>query len=455
MNPAENPVNPDGAKVFRVSEIVRRARQLLEASTPLCWISGEVSNLTRAASGHLYFTLKDEAAQLRCTMWRNRGQLLPFQLAEGMRVDLRAQLTVYEPRGDMQLVVEHIRRSGLGALLEALMQLKARLEREGLFDPANRRPLPAMPAAIGIVTSPAAAALHDVLVTLKRRAPALQVAIYPTQVQGDGAGELIAAAIRLANRRARQDGIEALIVCRGGGSTEDLWAFNSEAVVRAIREGVLPVVSGVGHETDTTLCDFAADLRAATPTAAAEAISAGYVAQRERLPQLQRLLENAVSRRLAQAQQRLDLAERALRHPRERIAAGRARLDQLALRLRHRHEDALIRAERRLFAAQARLARHRPQTQGTATRLDALQQRLMRAGQANTRALSLRLDSLASQLAQLNPDAVLERGYAIVRQADGGIVRNAADLAVGDRIALTLARGSAAAEVLSVDSPEQ
>jgi exodeoxyribonuclease VII large subunit len=441
-----------GAIATPVSDFVRHIRRYLESGFPLGWVSGEVSNLVRAGSGHIYFTLKDSGGQLRCAMWRSKAQLLAFQLTEGMQIEVRAQVTVYEPRGDLQLSVENIRRAGLGNLFEAFMRLKARLEVEGLFANELKRALPKLPACIGIVTSPAAAALHDVLTTLRRRAPGLHVILYPTAVQGETAGEQIAQAILDASARSTHDGTQALLVCRGGGSMEDLWAFNHEAVVRAIRASSIPVVSGVGHETDTTLTDFAADVRAATPTAAAEVISAGLCELRGQLPRIARDLERAAMHRIAQHAQKLDMLERRLVHPRERLTRHRAMLDQLHLRLEHAamrgHEDRL----RQLHNLQSRLERRMPSVQSRQLVLDALHARLHAALRLGHAQRCDKLRTLASNLDHLNPQAVLQRGYAIVRDAEGKVVRDAATLAVGDELELLLATGRAATEVRGTSS---
>ncbi|HSD36528.1 MAG TPA: exodeoxyribonuclease VII large subunit [Rhodocyclaceae bacterium] len=436
-----------------VSDFVRHIRRHLENGFPLGWVSGEVSNLVRAGSGHIYFTLKDGGGQLRCAMWRNKAQLLAFQLTEGMQIEVRAQVTVYEPRGDLQLSVENIRRAGQGNLFEAFMRLKARLEAEGLFASELKRELPHLPQRIGIVTSPAAAALRDVLITLRRRAPGLEVILYPTLVQGDAAGEQIAQTILAASARSAIDSTQALILCRGGGSMEDLWAFNHEAVVRALRASTIPVVCGVGHETDTTLADFAADMRAATPTAAAEILSAGWFELQTRLPRLARDLTRAATRRLEQQAQKLDLLERRLVHPRERVARHRARLDQLALRLQHAARQGHFAAQRQLHSLQARLERRTPAALPYKLALDGLQARLVTATEHGHAQRAEKLRALTSSLSHLNPEAVLQRGYAIVRTEAGAVVRDAATLQVGEALELVLAAGRAAAEVRSTTNP--
>lgn len=430
-----------GAPVSSVSDFVLQIRRLIEAGIPLGWVAGEVSNLVRAASGHVYFSLKDERAQIRCTMWRNRAQLLPFQLQEGMHVEVRAQATVYEARGDLQLSVENIRRAGQGNLYEAFLRLKARLEAEGLFAVERKRPLPRFPHAVGIVTSPAAAALRDVLATLARRAPGIPLVIYPTPVQGDGAGEQVAAMIRMAGERAAQDGIEVLVVCRGGGSIEDLWAFNHEAVARAVVASPLPVISGVGHETDVTLIDFVADVRGATPTAAAELVSAGWNDLRGRVPELSSGLQRAMQWRLRQAGQRVDGLQHRLdqSHPKVRVAQGMERIAVLAERSRRAWRVREQRQSQRLSALQALLAAHAPRTGRLHERLAGDGQRLDKAMRWRLQALQQRIGGLAARLEGLNPDAVLARGYAIVRDDAGKILRDAQTLAEDDGLDIQLA----------------
>ncbi|GAB2905375.1 exodeoxyribonuclease VII large subunit [Uliginosibacterium flavum] len=435
------------APVSSVSDFVLQIRQLIEARIPLGWIAGEISNLVRAASGHIYFTLKDERAQIRCTMWRTKAQLLPFQLSEGMRVEVRAQATVYEARGDLQLSVDSIRRAGLGNLYEAFLRLKASLEAEGLFAAERKRALPELPHGIGLITSPAAAALHDVLTSLRRRAPGLRITLYPTPVQGDGAGERIAAAIRSASERAQKDGVELLIVCRGGGSIEDLWAFNHEAVARAIAGCAIPVISGVGHETDSTLADFAADLRAPTPTAAAEIASAGWYALRQRLPQLRNDLLRAGQRRLQQAGQRVDELQRRLSHPRARLARSAERLNNLQQRLRQAQQVRAFRLSTRVDALSARLSRYAPRTGPLQARLQACEQSLARSAAWRLTRAQQQLASLAARLEGLNPDAVLARGYAIVRNEAGEILRDATTVAENQRLEIQLAASRLKARV--------
>lgn len=294
---------PSRSEVLSVSALTRSVRDLLEHRYPLLWVAGEISNLTAARSGHLYFSLKDELAQVRCVMFRGRNQALDWSPQDGMKVEVQALLTLYEARGDFQLNVEAMRRAGVGALFEAFLRLREQLGKEGLFDPAAKRDLPRFPRAVGVVTSLHAAALHDVLTTLARRNPALSVIVYPVPVQGEGAAERIAAALRTAG--ARRD-CDVLILCRGGGSIEDLWSFNDEKVARAIRACPLPVVTGIGHEIDFTIADFAADRRAATPTAAAELVSPARKELAASIAGLAERLRACLARRLEDRAQQLD-----------------------------------------------------------------------------------------------------------------------------------------------------
>ncbi len=444
------PFAPAEPAVLTVSELNRLARRAIEGQIPSSWVAGEISNLTRAPSGHWYFTLKDAQASVRCAMFRNRSQFLDWQPREGDRVEVRAQATLYEPRGEFQLTVEFMRRAGLGALFEAFSRLKARLEQEGLFDPARKRPLPRHPGCIGVVTSPKAAALRDVLTTLARRWPAARVVLYPTPVQGEGAAAQIAAALRTAGERAE---CGVLLLVRGGGSIEDLWAFNEEAVARAVAACPIPVVCGVGHETDFTIADFAADLRAPTPTAAAQMATPDRSELAQHLARLRRRLGLTQRRRLETLAQRLDGLGRRLQHPATRIEARRRHLEQLGLRLRRALAARLQDAHRRRERLAARLQARRPETARRLQAVEHLRLRLQHSEQLRLRLLRERLAGLAGHLAHLNPDAVLARGYSIVRDERGAVVRDSAALAVGAEVDITLARGGAQARVSRVRAP--
>ena len=317
--------------IVTVTELNRRVRERIESGLPLMWVAGEISNFMLAASGHCYFSLKDANAQVRCVFFRHKSALIDWKPENGMQVEVRALPSLYEARGEFQLGVETMRRSGLGALFEAFERLKRKLEGEGLFEASRRRPVPQFPARIGVVTSPKAAALRDVLTTLRRRMPDIPVVIYPAPVQGEGAADKIAQAIRAASARAE---VDVLLVCRGGGSMEDLWSFNEEVVARAIVDCAMPVVSGVGHETDFTIADFVADARAPTPTAAAELVSPNRLDLVNRLRALAARLGRDVERSLGARTQHLDHLGKRLQHPGERIDGEARHVSHLASRLR-------------------------------------------------------------------------------------------------------------------------
>lgn len=441
-----NPVTPVSNSTLSVSSLNRLVRECLEATFPLTWVGGEISNLTYAASGHVYFSLKDASAQVRCVMWRSRAQLLGWRLENGQKVEARALISFYEPRGEFQLNIEAIRRAGQGDLFERFLRLKAQLESEGLFASESKRPLPDFPRHLGIVTSLQAAALRDVLTTLHRRAPHLRLSLFPCPVQGDGAGEKIAAALGQASR----SGCDTIILCRGGGSIEDLWAFNEECVARAIRASAVPVVAGVGHETDFTIADFAADLRAPTPTAAAELASPDRDALLGRLAELQRQLARRMERSIAEQQQRLDWLGTRLLHPAERIGQRRQELELLARRLGQSVGRQIENQQLRLQAVSQRHAKARPQPTKLGEHLGHLHYQLHSQLRWQISQQAGKLKALASGLSQLDPHAVLARGYTLVIAPDGRAVRDATQLAAGDLLKLSFARGSAQATVNQV-----
>ena len=394
---------PAGSAVLSVSQLLRSAREMLERRFPLQWIAGEISNLRPAASGHLYFTIKDDAAQVDCVMFKGRAAALEWKPADGLRVEVRALVTLYEPRGRFQLNVEGMRRAGLGPLYERFLKLKDKLAREGLFDPGAKRPIPEHPMQIGVVTSLAAAALRDVLTTLRRRNPSIPVVVYPAPVQGEGAAAKLVQALASANARAECD---VLLLVRGGGSIEDLWQFNEEALARAIRASAIPIIVGVGHETDFTIADFAADERAPTPTAAAELVSPSIEALRERIAATALRISRQTARKLEYAMQAVDGLARRLVHPEERLR----RLRQNLLHLGKRLSSATARLFER-FTAQVNVAQ--------------------------------------KSIVSLDPTAVLARGYSITRGATGALLRNASQASMGERIVTTLARGNIESEVKS------
>lgn len=432
----------DPAEALSVAGLNRLARQQLEASFPLLRVEGEISNLSRAPSGHLYFTLKDAEAQVRCTMWRNRAQLLAFKPENGMRIEVRATVTLYEARGDFQLSIERIGQAGQGRLHEAFLQLKAKLTAEGLFDAAAKRRLPRFPCRIGVVTSPAAAALQDVLASLSRRAPFVEVLLYPATVQGANAAGELTRALQSVNMQAADNEVDVVLLVRGGGSMEDLAAFNDEQLARTIRACTVPVISGVGHETDFTIADFAADSRATTPTMAAELASAGIVEAANALPALARKLEQDMSRRLAACAQRLDRASLRLLHPRERLAQAAAHLERLRQRLNGAASLHAERARARHDRLALRLRTATPRPGGEIERIRRQELALARALTGYLSRRHERLATLGSHLAHLDPRAVLQRGYSITRDENGHILYDVAGVATGTRITVQLARGS-------------
>ncbi len=428
--------------ILSVSELNRLARLALEKALPSCWVGGEISNLSRAASGHWYFTLKDAQAGVRCAMFRNRNQFVDWQPREGDRVELRAQPTLYEARGDYQLIVEAMRRAGAGALFEAFLKLKAKLEAEGLFAAERKRALPPYPRAIGIITSPQAAALRDVLTTLKRRWPAATVVLYPSPVQGSEAPAGLRAALAQAIHR---DECDVLLLVRGGGSLEDLWAFNDEGLARAIAASPLPVISGVGHETDFTIADFVADLRAPTPTGAAQLATPDREELAQHLEHLRRRLHFARRRHLDTLAQRLDSLARRLRHPAQQLAARRQHLGHLLDRLQLGQVAQRERSRQKLDRLKQRLRACRPDAAASRERVARLRRDLTRFWTQHPD--RSRLASLAAHLGHLNPSAVLERGYSITRDAEGRVVRDGATLSEGASLELVFARGGASARV--------
>ncbi|WP_337883194.1 exodeoxyribonuclease VII large subunit [Chromobacterium haemolyticum] len=430
--------------VISVSSLNRMARDLLESGLPPMWIGGEISNLTLAASGHAYFSLKDGGAQVRCVMFRGKVSQLPFRPAEGMQVELKGTVTLYEARGDFQINVDQMRSAGLGRLYEAFEKLKAKLQAEGLFNPAHKRPLPPHPAAIGIVTSPAAAALRDVVSTLRRRMPGIPVILYPAQVQGEGSAQQVADAIRRAGERRE---VDVLIVCRGGGSIEDLWSFNEEIVARAVAASPIPTVSGVGHETDFTICDFVADKRAPTPTAAAELVSPSREHLSAQLETAKRGLERALGRLLTDKSQQLDYLARRLAHPGEKLQRQREALQRQQERLQRRLSGLFEQRRWALQLADSKLQRRRPDLAHAVQAMDRLQTRLQRARQDLLNRQTQKLDTLAATLLALNPEAVLARGYAIVQKQDGTAVKSPEELRNHERVSLLLAEGSTEAVI--------
>ena len=421
-----------------VSELNALAKALLEDHLAGLWIAGEVSNLTRAASGHYYFSLKDSRSQVRCAMFKGATMRLAKPLKEGDHIEVSGKISIYEARGEFQITVNEVRLKGLGQLYEAYERLKAQLQAEGAFAAERKKPLPARAQCIGIVTSLAAAALRDVVTTLKRRAPEIPVIVYPTAVQGAGSEFQIAQAIKTASQRAECD---VLIVCRGGGSIEDLWAFNEEPVVRAIEACAIPVVSGVGHETDFTLADFVADVRAPTPTGAAELVSPNRQESLHRLAQAQGRLKTVLEQRYFDASQKLDWLARQIRHPRQKLDEQRTYIHKLAQTLSYSMTQN-VRARTARFEHQTQALKHcRPDISVYWQDISRFQTTLSHAFR---QLLAHRRQSLTTQTALLeavSPQQILERGFSVVKNTRGQVIRNADVLKQGQKLHITFADG--------------
>ncbi len=443
-------------RILSVTGLNREARVLIEGNLGVAWVEGEVSNLSRPSSGHMYWSLKDAQAQVRCAMFRQHNRSLDFELANGRQVLIRARVSLYEARGEFQLIVEYVEEAGEGLLRRRFEALKRSLAAEGLFDTARKKPLPPLPARIGVVTSPTGAALRDVLIALRRRFPATRVLVYPTPVQGEGAAEEIARTLKLADRRNECD---LLILTRGGGSLEDLWAFNEEVVARAIDALELPIIVGVGHEIDFTIADFVADLRAPTPSQAAELAVPDQADWRARVTRLEQQLATALRRKLAVATQHLStLAHRLNRcHPGVPVRELGQRLDELEIRLGRAVERTISIRRTRLARLATAVAGASPERSVAKAR-----ERWRWASAALERALARRFEHTKQRLVlverslkSLSPLATLERGYAIVsRRDDGTVVTDSARIAKGTGVDVRLARGRLGATVDDVSEPE-
>ncbi|MEW8240165.1 MAG: exodeoxyribonuclease VII large subunit, partial [Candidatus Thiodiazotropha taylori] len=392
------PANNGARDIFSVSRLVRETRAILEASFPLLWVSGEISNLAQPASGHIYFSLKDEAAQVRCAMFRMKRQRLRFRPENGQQVLIRAKVSLYEARGEFQLIAEHMEPAGEGALRFAFEQLKQKLAAEGLFDTEQKKPIPVPPKQLGLITSPSGAAVRDLLSVLKRRFPALPVIIYPVQVQGEDAARQIVQMLSLAERRQECD---LLILSRGGGSLEDLQAFNEEQVARAIHQLSIPVVTGIGHEIDFTIADFVADRRAATPSAAAELVTPDQLEWQQRLHAVTRRLKQNQQQRLQQLQQHFSalLKRLQIQHPKRRLQQQAQRLDELSDRLSRQFHFNLLQKHQCIDRLHTRLARQTPEQ-----RLKRLMQQTTSLEQRLHRAVTQRLNREQTRFTQLGRD---------------------------------------------------
>lgn len=445
------PSPSDDRDIYTPARLNREARTLLERGFGGLWLEGELSNLSRPSSGHWYFSLKDESAQLRSAMFRQRNMLVNFAPKDGMHVLVRGRVSLYEPRGDYQFLVDVMEEAGEGALRRQFDQLKTKLAAAGLFASEHKQPLPALPARIGVITSPTGAAIRDILHILKRRFPSIPVLIYPVPVQGAGAAQQIAGALRLADQR--QD-CDVLILARGGGSLEDLWPFNEEIVARAMYDCRIPLITGIGHEVDFTIADFVADVRAPTPSGAAELVVPDQQIWLRHFTVLQRRLVNCLTRHLSKQQQRFIWLQRRLQqvHPGVQLRQRAQRLDELEQRLTRALQFDLEQRKRLLGNQSARLHAHSPAMQlaQARSRLRELQSDLRTLLHTQHERLRARLQIAARTLDALSPLSTLTRGYAIVGDAQGHAVIDATQLQVGDEIKACLAKGNIGATVTKI-----
>ena len=442
--------DPFARDVYTVSRLNLDARAILEEAFSTVWIEGEVSNLARPRSGHMYFTLKDENCQVRCAMFRMYNRALSFAPEDGVQVLAHAKVSLYPERGEFQLIVQYMEEAGEGALRRAFDALKSRLGAEGLFDAGHKRPLPVLPQCIGVVTSPTGAAVRDVLSVLGRRFPAVPVVIHPVPVQGAGAAEAIARMIDLACERSTCD---VLILARGGGSLEDLWAFNEEVVARAMHRASIPIVTGVGHEVDFTIADLVADLRAPTPSAAAESVVPDASEWAARYRGFEARLVALMRRELAARRSDVRNLAKRLVHPRRRLFDHSQRLDAATTRLVRCVNSGVRERRAQLSTLAARLATHAPDrtVQAHRERCEALERRLWRATRAALGARRSRTSALERALGAFGPQATLERGYSILlRDHDRRVVRGAHEVRPGERLHARLARGTLDLDVAAV-----
>jgi exodeoxyribonuclease VII large subunit len=439
----------NGREVIPVGELNHAIASVLERSFPLAWVRGEISNFTRAASGHWYFSLKDARAQIRCVMFRGRNQYVDFAPREGEAVEVRALVSMYEARGELQLNVDGMRRAGVGNLYEAFLRLKEKLSQAGLFDGARKRPVPGHPRVIGVVTSLQAAALRDVVTTLRRRAPHVPVVVYPVPVQGAGAGDKIAAMLDVASARNECD---VLILCRGGGSIEDLWSFNEEAVAHAIARCAVPVVAGVGHETDFTIADFVADVRAPTPTGAAELVSPDRAHLLAQAIRARDALGTCMQRQLERRAQQVDWLARRVRSPQAQLQERRAQVDNLSRHLRSAWRDTVVAQRHRVQVLSMRWGASRPDPVRAQAELRRLALRMQAAAERQHERAGQRLHRTAGALELLAPQRTLERGYAVLLDQRGKALRSPAELRAGSVLEVHLAQGAADIGVASVQA---
>ena len=428
-------------EIYSVSQLTSSVRQTLEQNFPLTWVEGEISNLASPASGHIYFSLKDPSSQVRCAMFKMRKRLLDFEPENGMQVLVRAKVGLYEARGDFQLIIEHMEEAGDGAMRREYEALKRRLRNDGLFEAKHKQSIPKLPKKIGIVTSPTGAAIHDMLTVLKRRFPSIPVLIYPVPVQGEVAAKKISKAIKLANTRKECD---VLIIGRGGGSLEDLWAFNDEHLAHTIFSSKIPIVSAVGHEVDFSIADFVADVRAPTPSAAAELLSPDRNEWLQRLTSLNRRLTSSMQNRLSQNSQRMDWLSQRVSSPQQRLDQATHRIKELQHRLLSAQRNQHQQYSSQLQMLQATLLHHTPaqKIKNLQQQQIVLQSRLQQSMQKTLQKNSERLSLTSNTLDAVSPLATLGRGYSIARRVDTGeLIRDAAAIKKGTRIETRLEKG--------------
>lgn len=445
------PIANRDRQIMTVSQLNRAAKDLLEAYLPLLWVEGEVSNLATPSSGHWYFTLKDAKAQIRCAMFKNRNIAVRFRPKAGQKVVVRGRVSLYEGRGDYQLVAEHMEPAGFGDLQRQFEALKNKLQALGWFDAQYKQALPVWPKCLGLVTSATGAAVHDILHVLKRRFPALPVTIIPVAVQGPEAAPQIARALALANEHQLCD---VLIVGRGGGSLEDLWAFNEEVVARAVFESRIPVISAVGHEVDFTIADFVADVRAPTPSAAAEMVSPNQVELAQQLRQFEQAFARHWQQHLRWRTQKLEHLRARLQHPGQKLTAQMQALDQLELRLTRALQRQIQQARTALGSQQQRLQQVSPRRL-LSQHQQALQHRLHRlqaAGKSDMIRHQQRLQRRAELLHSVSPLNTLNRGYAIIQNKDDTVICDTAQVTVGEQVKARLKQGALYCEVVKIDS---
>lgn len=439
-------------RIWSVRELVSAVRGLVERQFSDCWVEGEISNFRAPDSGHLYFTLKEESAQIKVVMFRSSARLLRFRPENGLRVIVRGRITVYEDKGELQIAAEFMEPQGAGALQLAFEQLKARLAAEGLFDPARKKPIPALPQRIGIITSPQAAALRDILNILDRRHRSAHVLIYPAQVQGESApGEVMAGLRHFEQSTGKKNAVDVIIIARGGGSAEDLAAFNHEGLARAIAKAEIPVISAIGHETDFTIVDFVADLRAPTPSAAAELVIRSRQELEAQADELNRRLERGIRYRLLMARQELtELAQHgAFGSMMDGIHRGQQRLDEKQFRLERAERQLLERCRRRVETASATVRHYDARRRLSSVRqeLEARVAKLAAATRARLLAYRAEVERRTASLEALSPVAILNRGYALVFDAKGQLIKDSVKVSPGDELSARLARGRLKARV--------